>query len=679
MPAMPFYVALLWLTQLVAVQGHHWVLGDENSVHCYTLKGTPEPSTIETPPGLLFKWTDPIPEEGIHEGDVNEIGFQVTLPDADFFWNNLATGGNNTKFREICDKPCPSESSLVGSATCCMFHVNMHSCRTPSACEPWVKPANSTEFGTLVTHTASTWGTWGEFRQNLSLPEGTWNIIAHIKIMNFQCAIGAPRSVLAPRSGMNLAVMLPIIGGILVLVIVVGVWFYFKHTAQSRKMKNALKAANLAECTADAIATLDFEGETIQLLKSVQEPNALQCAFLRIVDIIVEYKAYLPPGFGMEDDDDKSDLDSDEEEAMSKHSETPREPGTSPRADKLSAWNKGGLQPPKSARSHRSAYSSQKLSARRGSKMSAHSKMSGPRRRMSVMSKMSGGNRSVMAPAKAAQVAVGMKHKACTIMVVQVLNWRTVVDTLDSNVVPVHASVLEIISMASKKENGILEDFNQGTFVVSWGANANCTDQGAKAVTSALEIQQQLTSNEDLAPYGLDIVFGIESGKAMVGNMGSKTMRRSAIVGKPIETAYWLTSLAPHFETTNNIFLGPLCRNKLSPLFKVRFLDFMATAPGAPIMGTFNVLEVNKVEAEDEWMYQLETANGDDGGLSSYNQAWLALEQTELAAITGQDSHSERLRTAIGIAKSKGAKKYYRLLRSQFHCPVMETTTVQDF
>ena len=55
-------------------------------------------------------------------------------------------------------------------------------------------------------------------------------------------------------------------------------------------MRAALKTASLVEATGQAIATLDFQGPIVQLLRETANPTPMQKSFLRIVDIIEEYK-----------------------------------------------------------------------------------------------------------------------------------------------------------------------------------------------------------------------------------------------------------------------------------------------------------------------------------------------------------------------------------------------------
>ena len=272
------------------VRADHWVLGDEGSVHCYTLKGTPHPQTITTPVGLLMKWQKPIVER-LEEGDPVSTAFEVSIPDEELFWSSLDPEVhkiNRTKYQALCNRPCPSEPSLVGATTCCIFHANMHSCRTPASCEPWVKPANDTDGGTLVTHTAAQWGPWGVFEHELVLPEGTWNIIAHAKVLDFQCAIGAARTVL-PRSTTPVALLVVVPTACVVLLLVGACVLWRMRKAGARDNSRAPKNPNAKV----AVLFTDIQSSTSLWANVPQEMGeALDMHHREIRQLIKKYKCY---------------------------------------------------------------------------------------------------------------------------------------------------------------------------------------------------------------------------------------------------------------------------------------------------------------------------------------------------------------------------------------------------
>eukprot|EP00672_Neobodo_designis_P017378 CAMPEP_0174830358 /NCGR_PEP_ID=MMETSP1114-20130205/2476_1 /TAXON_ID=312471 /ORGANISM="Neobodo designis, Strain CCAP 1951/1" /LENGTH=242 /DNA_ID=CAMNT_0016064153 /DNA_START=301 /DNA_END=1025 /DNA_ORIENTATION=+ len=222
-----FIIALL--ASCAAAASTPWMLGDETTVACYTLDTQED---IPMPAGLDMQWLLPLPA-ALSSAEPFVAEYAVTVDDA-VFWgeagNTAQLGAERERWRRLCNASATANNTGCAggdTASCCVFHANLHSCRqsTGSACEPWVAPRNATvgDDGTssgcatgnttttaatpapesqtqvLVTHTAALTGVPGAFAQPLRLPSGSWVTIAHVKIMNFQCAVGALRRSVDPE------------------------------------------------------------------------------------------------------------------------------------------------------------------------------------------------------------------------------------------------------------------------------------------------------------------------------------------------------------------------------------------------------------------------------------------------------------------------------------------------
>jgi hypothetical protein len=201
-----------------------WMLGDEAVMQCYWLNNT----VMASPPtGVSMTWLSPLPAE-MDTATTSEVRFVVDVSDA--FWadpyntGTLMTPTQLSKYSSICRAPMADNCTTATSSNCCVFHSNLHSCRAETGvCQPWVKAVNSSSGGAgdavLVTHTASKVGTAGtEYTHNLKLPDGDWIVIAHVKIMSFQCAVGARRTVTVPPASMTGTMI--IVVGVLVGIVV---------------------------------------------------------------------------------------------------------------------------------------------------------------------------------------------------------------------------------------------------------------------------------------------------------------------------------------------------------------------------------------------------------------------------------------------------------------------------
>eukprot|EP00756_Hemistasia_phaeocysticola_P026576 Hpha_TRINITY_DN16072_c0_g1::TRINITY_DN16072_c0_g1_i6::g.119281::m.119281 len=79
------------------------------------------------------------------------------------------------------------------------------------------------------------------------------------------------------------------VGGVLLLVVLIGLW----HSTRSwRRMRKLRSAVAMAEMTAESVARMEFEG--LGHLRDIKRPTRLQAAFQTIIDNLIEYRRYLP-------------------------------------------------------------------------------------------------------------------------------------------------------------------------------------------------------------------------------------------------------------------------------------------------------------------------------------------------------------------------------------------------
>ena len=259
---------------LAAAATTPWMLGDETTTACYTLDTLED---IPLPAGLDMQWVLPLP--GALDSSAPYLAeYAVTVDDA-VFWSDAGNvarlGADHARWRQLCNASATANNtgcSDANKAACCVYHSNLHSCRqsTGSACEPWVTPRNATatdapaacgsnattdapvataaaasEPTVLVTHTAAQVGAVGPYVQRLQLPAGSWVTIAHVKIMNFQCAVGALRRAVEPEhtteasSAAVVGLAVGLSAGAILLVAAVAAWRASRSAGNVRDVSNA--------------------------------------------------------------------------------------------------------------------------------------------------------------------------------------------------------------------------------------------------------------------------------------------------------------------------------------------------------------------------------------------------------------------------------------------------------
>ncbi|KAL1915609.1 uncharacterized protein VTP21DRAFT_6733 [Calcarisporiella thermophila] len=206
-------MALLAITLLLVARfagANHWMLGDENAIHCYTANSSISDSQQQSLNinGLSLSWVQPIPRDNLSENRLISASFKVSAQPSFYTQNTgvVLPDPTSENFTNLCLRKqdpatgAPACGNTPTSANCCIYHVNLHACRGVfSECNPWIQPTNSTSASNyvLVTHTTSITGALDSVFSftDLKLPADDWTIIAHIKMLNFQCAIGVKRAV----------------------------------------------------------------------------------------------------------------------------------------------------------------------------------------------------------------------------------------------------------------------------------------------------------------------------------------------------------------------------------------------------------------------------------------------------------------------------------------------------
>lgn len=296
---------LMFLAAATAVRAQTpWVLGDETQPACWDLSN----NVIAIPPGVDLQWVQPLPEP-LSSASAHNAEYTVTVDHATFWsdaTNAAMLGADFAKWRGLCD---PSQGRNVSACTtsnttdCCVFHSNLHSCRqsTGSQCEPWVRPQNVSANATcgsaaantvLVTHTGSSVGGIEAYAHTLQLPEGSWIVIAHIKIMNFQCAVGAVRRSVAPVAEASNATTLGLAIGLSVGVVLIAIAAVVAKVVTAEKNVRDVSNAPLGGDPVTLIFTDIQDSTQLWANYTVSMAQALDVHHAVIREAIVNHKAY---------------------------------------------------------------------------------------------------------------------------------------------------------------------------------------------------------------------------------------------------------------------------------------------------------------------------------------------------------------------------------------------------
>ena len=135
---------------------------------------------------------------------------------------------------------------------------------------------------------------------------------------------------------------------------------------------------------------------------------------------------------------------------------------------------------------------------------------------------------------------------------------------------------LEAMSSIILKHGGTLDKFEGDGIMAFWGAPIEQPDHAHRAARAALECSAFVSGT--LAPRwradgrpDLRVRIGVNTGDAVVGNMGSTSRMDYTVMGDAVNLAARLEAANKSYETT--IMIGPETQNRIDGEFLCRELD----------------------------------------------------------------------------------------------------------
>ena len=140
---------------------------------------------------------------------------------------------------------------------------------------------------------------------------------------------------------------------------------------------------------------------------------------------------------------------------------------------------------------------------------------------------------------------------------------------------------LTLIAEEVEATGGYVDKFIGDAVMAMWGAPIKLDDHPANAVAAAIQISDKIAKRHALATaageHGFAIKVGVNSGDAVVGNVGSEKRFNYTAVGEAVNIAVRLEGLPGTYDC--NIILGPETAAQVKSSFTLREID-MVTVKG---------------------------------------------------------------------------------------------------
>jgi len=228
-------------------------------------------------------------------------------------------------------------------------------------------------------------------------------------------------------------------------------------------------------------------------------------------------------------------------------------------------------------------------------------------------------------------------------MFTDVAGFTGISERLGDHVVPVLAEYLEAVSTAVLNHRGTIDKFIGDGVMAFWGAPAPNDRHAVDACAAALECQRLLAlQRSEAEPRGgtpLRMRVGINTGRMLVGNIGSSERLSYTVIGDPVNVASRLEPLGKIYGV--DIVIGEDTRIAAGDAIIVRRLDRVAVYGRTRGLAIYELLAMAEDAGVPEWVKTYEA------GLAAYeDRRWpdaVRLFEATAACRGGDDRPSEIL------------------------------------
>ena len=251
------------------------------------------------------------------------------------------------------------------------------------------------------------------------------------------------------------------------------------------------------------------------------------------------------------------------------------------------------------------------------------------------------------------EARLGGHQQMLTVMFTDVAGFTGISEELGERVVPVLAEYLEAVSSAVLNHRGTIDKFIGDGVMAFWGAPVPSERHAVDACAAALECQRllafQRAEAERCEGTPLWARIGINTGRMLVGNIGSSERFNYTVIGDPVNVASRLESLGKIYGV--DIIIGEGTRTAAGDAIIVRRLDRVLVHGRTGSLAIYELLGIawGAGGQVPEWVRSYEA------GLTAYeNRSWseaTRLLETAVAFRGGVDRPSaillERCRTHL--------------------------------
>jgi adenylate cyclase len=170
------------------------------------------------------------------------------------------------------------------------------------------------------------------------------------------------------------------------------------------------------------------------------------------------------------------------------------------------------------------------------------------------------------------QLQLGGQEQAVTVMFADVRGYTALAQEIQpSKLISLLNTYLSVIIQSVIKNEGMVNKFAGDNIMAVWNAPTNCVEHPLMAVKTALAAQKAVADiwQQSLGLPRMEFGIGINTGLAVVGNMGSEDRLEYSVIGDTVNLAARITAAAP----ANRIWIGATTYEKVKDYVEAKQLE----------------------------------------------------------------------------------------------------------
>ncbi len=192
--------------------------------------------------------------------------------------------------------------------------------------------------------------------------------------------------------------------------------------------------------------------------------------------------------------------------------------------------------------------------------------------------------------AEGVEARPGGANRDISVFFADIAGFTGLSERLGDKIVPLLGSYLDLLSRTISEHRGTVDKFIGDAVMAFWGAPGENPEHAAAACRAALACERALIAARIFDDYGrpLRMRIGVNSGRALVGNIGSDNRLNYTAIGDTVNIASRLESANKIFGTT--IIIGEATRRAAGDSIVVRELDKIAVYGRAEGIAIFELI-----------------------------------------------------------------------------------------